>query len=93
MAELKRKEEELRSAFVVRVKEKESELKEAERELHSKFDALKKKHQDEKKRLEEEKKLLEDEMMSFRARKESILSSNVSASNLALTMSGKNKKK
>ena len=52
LAELKRKEEDLRQGFVQRVKEKESELKEAERELHSKFDALKRRNQDEKKRLE-----------------------------------------
>lgn len=93
LAELKRKEEEMRQGFVMRVKEKEAELKDAERELHSKFDALKKKHQDDKKRLEDERKRLEEEMADFAQRKTSMLSSTNSSSSLGLTLAGKNKKK
>lgn len=93
LADLKRKEEEMRQGFVMRVKEKEAELKEAERELHSKFDALKKKQQEDKKRLEEDRKRLEEEMAEFMQRKTSILGSANSASSLGLTMGGKSKKK
>ncbi|XP_055495633.1 septin-11 isoform X3 [Leucoraja erinacea] len=69
LTELQKKEEEMRQMFVMRVKEKESELKEAEKELHAKFDHLKKTHQDEKKKLEDKKKELEDEMNAFNKRK------------------------
>ncbi|XP_072921133.1 septin-11 isoform X1 [Hemitrygon akajei] len=69
LTELQKKEEEMRQMFVMRVKEKESELKEAEKELHEKFDNLKKTHQDEKKKLEDKKKDLEDEMNAFNKRK------------------------
>jgi septin 6/8/11 len=93
LAELKRKEEEMRQGFVMRVKEKEAELKESERELHSKFDALKKKQQDDKKRLEDDRKRLEEEMADFMQRKASILGSANSGSSLGLTIGGKNKKK
>ncbi|RWS07465.1 Septin-2-like protein [Dinothrombium tinctorium] len=91
LAELKRKEEEMRQSFVLRVKEKETELKEAERDLHAKFDALKKKHQEEKKRLEDERKKLEEEIAAFNLRKQSVLQ-GASNSNSSLTL-GKNKKK
>lgn len=98
MQELKRKEEEMRQGFVLRVKEKEAELKEAEKELHSKFDALKKKHQDDKKRLEDEKKKLDEEIASFNQKKATVLNvgSNQSYSSSSITSSltlGKNKKK
>lgn len=91
LAELKRKEEDLRQGFVQRVKEKESELKEAERELHSKFDALKRRNQEEKKRLEDMKRQLEEEINVFAQKKTTILTSANSAS--SLTIGGKFKKK
>uniref|UniRef100_UPI00398EFA22 septin-6 isoform X1 n=1 Tax=Pristiophorus japonicus TaxID=55135 RepID=UPI00398EFA22 len=69
LGELQKKEEEMRQMFVMRVKEKESELKEAEKELHDKFDRLKKLHQDEKKKLEDKKKSLDDEINAFKQRK------------------------
>jgi len=62
---LQKKEDEMRQMFVIRVKEKESELKEAEKELHTRFDALKKQHTDEKRKLEESRKRMEDEMNIF----------------------------
>ncbi|KAI1291707.1 Septin-2 [Halotydeus destructor] len=95
LAELKRKEEEMRQGFVLRVKEKEAELKDAERELHSKFDALKKKHQLEKQLIEDERKRLEDEMGIFGLKKSNVLSgaSSSSSSLGAMTIGGKNKKK
>jgi len=68
-AELQKKEEEMRQMFVVRVKEKETELKDAEKELHAKFDNLKKQHADEKKKLEEKKRAMEEEMNLFSRRK------------------------
>jgi septin 6/8/11 len=62
---LQKKEDEMRQMFVIRVKEKESELKEAEKELHQRFDALKKQHKTENAKYEESKKRLEDEMNLF----------------------------
>jgi len=40
LSSLQQREEEMRQKFVIRVKEKESELKEAERELHAKVNNL-----------------------------------------------------
>ncbi|CAG5133475.1 unnamed protein product [Candidula unifasciata] len=71
---LQKKEDEMRQMFVIRVKEKESELKEAEKELHNRFDALKKQHADEKQKLEESKKRLEDEMNLFAQQKAQVQS-------------------
>ncbi|XP_059820331.1 septin 10 isoform X1 [Hypanus sabinus] len=69
LGELHKKEEEMRQMFVMRVKEKESQLKEAERELQDKFEHLKKMHQDERKKLDEKKSLLDEEMSIFSKRK------------------------
>uniref|UniRef100_A0A6P7GXH7 Septin n=1 Tax=Diabrotica virgifera virgifera TaxID=50390 RepID=A0A6P7GXH7_DIAVI len=69
LQELQQKEDEMRQMFVVRVKEKESELKEAEKELHAKFDKLKKDHTEEKKKIEDSRKKLEDEIVEFNRRK------------------------
>ncbi|RWS22382.1 septin-2-like protein [Leptotrombidium deliense] len=93
LAELKRKEEEMRQGFVLRVKEKESELKDSERELHSKFDALKKKHQEDKKKLEDEFKKLEEEVATFNLKKTSVLQGASNNSSLSSLTMGKNKKK
>lgn len=70
---LQRREEEMRAAFVQRVKVKEQELKENERELHNRFDRLKRETAEEKKRLEREKALLEDEMSAFSSKKAVVL--------------------
>ena len=70
---LQRREEEMRAAFVQRVKEKEQELKESERELHNRFDRMKRDSAEEKKRLEREKFQLEEEMSSFGAKKAVVL--------------------
>jgi septin 6/8/11 len=69
IANLQKKEDEMRQMFVIRVKEKESELKEAEKELHGRFDALKRQHTDEKRKLEDNKKRLDDEMNLFAQQK------------------------
>ncbi|KAK2169766.1 hypothetical protein LSH36_7g12091 [Paralvinella palmiformis] len=69
-SELQKKEEEMKQMFVVRVKEKESELREAEKALHAKFETLKKQHAEEKKQLEEKKRALEDQINLFQKRKE-----------------------
>ncbi|CAG9864180.1 unnamed protein product [Phyllotreta striolata] len=69
LQELQHKEDEMRQMFVVRVKEKESELKDAEKELHAKFDKLKKDHTEEKKKIEDSRKKLEDEIVEFNRRK------------------------
>merc|ERR1719187_2754925 len=63
--ELQRKEEEMRQTFVLRVKEKETELKEVEKELYTKYDSLKRDHAEEKKRYEEAKKQLDDDKAEF----------------------------
>ncbi|KAJ2945080.1 hypothetical protein O0L34_g9134 [Tuta absoluta] len=70
LAELQRKEDEMRQMFVHRVKEKESELKEAEKELNAKFDKLKKDHTEEKKRLDELRKKIEDDTIELNRRKQ-----------------------
>lgn len=95
LADLKRREEEKRQNFVLKVKEKEAKLKEAERELHAKFEAHKKSTQEEKRRLEEDKRQLEEEIAQFSLRKTSLLSSaSGSGSNLsALTLGAKSSKK
>ncbi|XP_032878539.1 septin-11-like isoform X1 [Amblyraja radiata] len=69
LGELHRKEEEMRQMFVMRVKEKETQLKEAEKELQDKFEQLKKMHQDERKKLDEKKSHLDEEMSIFNKRK------------------------
>lgn len=86
LAELQAKEDEVRQMFVVRVKEKESELKESEKELHAKFEKLKKDHAEEKRKLEEARKKLEEEFVEFNRRKTQFSSGHT------LTL-GKNKKK
>ncbi|XP_013390378.1 septin-11 isoform X1 [Lingula anatina] len=95
VATLQKKEEEMRQMFVVRVKEKESELKESEKELHAKFDSLKKQHADEKKKLEEKKKAMDDEYNLFQKRKAATIASQQAAQQAAqaATLSGKGKKK
>ncbi|CRK98838.1 CLUMA_CG012115, isoform A [Clunio marinus] len=86
VAELQAKEDEVRQMFVVRVKEKESELKESEKELHAKFEKLKKDHAEDKRKLEEARKKLEEEFVEFNRRKSQLATSHT------LTL-GKNKKK
>lgn len=90
LLELQHKEDEMRQMFVVRVKEKESELKEAEKELHAKFDKLKKDHTEEKKKIEDSRKKLEDEVVEFNRRKSQY--QQMSQSHHTLTL-GKSKKK
>ncbi|XP_011439178.1 septin-11-like isoform X1 [Crassostrea angulata] len=69
LADLQRKEDEMRQTFVIRVKEKEAQLKETEKELHDRFDALKKKHAEEKKKIEDNKTRYEADMQAFQQRK------------------------
>ncbi|XP_054721526.1 septin-2-like [Uloborus diversus] len=92
LQELQRKEEEMRQMFVVRVKEKESELKDAEKELHSKFDALKKQHAEEKKKLEEDRKKLDEDINNLNKRKVNVQQAQTQAPFQSLTL-GKSKKK
>ncbi|MCL4118257.1 UNVERIFIED_CONTAM: hypothetical protein GTU68_050626 [Idotea baltica] len=87
--ELQRKEDEMRQTFVLRVKEKETDLKEVEKELYTKYDHLKREHSDEKKRYEELKKLLEEEKAELQKRKQQVSSQHLSHT---LTL-GKSKKK
>ncbi|XP_050692224.1 septin-2-like isoform X1 [Eriocheir sinensis] len=88
--ELQRKEDEMRQTFVLRVKEKETELKEVEKDLFTKYDALKREHVEEKKRYEELKKRLDDEKAEFQKRKHQVSTQQLSSHTLTL---GKNKKK
>ncbi|EEC07992.1 septin, putative, partial [Ixodes scapularis] len=90
LAELQRKEDEMRQMFVVRVKDKEAELKEAEKELHAKFDALKKQHAEEKRKLEEDRKRLEDDMRRLAEKKAMVQQMQTHSHTLTL---GKSKKK
>merc|ERR1711972_804223 len=66
---LQQKEEEMRQKFVIRVKEKESELKEAERELNARFDDMKISISDEKKQVGEQRRLLDEQIADFHRRK------------------------
>jgi len=66
---LQQKEEEMRQKFVIRVKEKESELKEAERELNARFDDMKISISDEKKQVDEQRRLLDEQIADFHRRK------------------------
>jgi len=68
-AELQRKEEEMRQSFVLRVKDKETELKEVEKELYTKYDRLKREHGEEKRRYEEQKKRVDEERAELARRK------------------------
>ncbi|KAK3610134.1 hypothetical protein CHS0354_039915 [Potamilus streckersoni] len=86
LAELQKKEDEMRQTFVIRVKEKEAELKESEKELHARFDALKKQHTEEKKKIEERKKKLDDDINLFQQQK-------AQSQNQASTLPGGKKKK
>ncbi|KAK7081138.1 Septin-6 [Halocaridina rubra] len=88
--ELQRKEDEMRQTFVLRVKEKETELKEVEKELYTKYDQLKRDHAEEKKNYEELKKRLEEEKTEFQKRKQQVATQQLSHHTLTL---GKKMKK
>jgi len=70
-AEIQKREDEIKEAFVTKVKQKESELKESEKELHEKFVLLKKQHAEQKERLEEKKRQFDDEKKNFQMRRSS----------------------
>ncbi|KAK8732156.1 hypothetical protein OTU49_007212 [Cherax quadricarinatus] len=88
--ELQRKEDEMRQTFVLRVKEKETELKEVEKELYTKYDTLKREHAEEKKRYEDLKKRLDEEKAEFQKRKHQVATQQLTSHTLTL---GKTKKK
>jgi len=69
LAELQKKEEEMRQMFVVRVKEKEAELKDAEKDLHAKYEQVKKQNADEKKKIDDARRQLEEDISLFQKRK------------------------
>jgi len=87
-ADLQRKEDEMRQSFVLRVKDKETELKEVEKELYTKYDQLKRDHTEEKKRYEEMKKRLEEDRSELGRRK----AANPTSHHHTLTL-GKRQKK
>lgn len=91
---LQKREEEMRAAFVQRVKEKEQELKENERELHNRFDRMKRDSADVKKKLESEKGQLDDEMAAFATKKAAVLgNSTLMHGVMSGKMTDKSKKK
>merc|ERR1712111_130210 len=69
LTSLQQKEEEMRQKFVIRVKEKESELKDAEKELNARFDDMKIGISEEKKQVDEQRRILEDQIADFQRRK------------------------
>lgn len=87
-ADIQKKEDEIKEAFVAKVKAKEAELKDAERELHDKFTMLKKQHSEQKERVEDKKRLVEDEMKEFQRRKFALETSKTSSIG---TLKGKKK--
>lgn len=68
-AEMQRKEDEVKEAFVAKVKSKETELKEAEKELHDKFHMLKRQHAEQKDKVEDKRRIFEEEIKEFQRRK------------------------
>ncbi|XP_076044070.1 septin-2-like [Oratosquilla oratoria] len=88
---LQRKEDEMRQTFVLRVKEKETELKEVEKQLYTKYDQLKRDHAEEKKRYEDRKKVLDEEKAEFQKRRTQISQQHLS-SHHTLTLGKKQKK-
>ncbi|XP_046852201.1 septin-8-A-like [Xenia sp. Carnegie-2017] len=69
MGELQKREDEMRSNFIKKVKEKEAELKQEEQELYAKFEQLKKVQADEKKSLQQKQQQLDEEVNLFEQRK------------------------
>merc|ERR1712029_805627 len=69
LTSLQQKEEEMRQKFVIRVKEKESELKDAEKELNARFDDMKIGISEEKKQVDEQRRILEDQIADFQRKK------------------------
>lgn len=92
LQELRKKTDEMKQSFVVRIKEKEVVLKDTENEIHKRFEAIKKKNQEEKRRLEDERRQLDDEISNFQVRKNQVLST-VSTLQQGVTLQGKQKKK
>lgn len=90
---LQRREEEMRAAFVQRVKEKEFELKESERELHNRFDRMKRESAEEKRRLDMQKNILDEEMAVFSTRKAAVLGSTTLMHGMSGKLVDKSKKK
>jgi septin 6/8/11 len=68
-AEIQNREDEIKEAFIVKVKAKETELKEIERNLHDRHLLAKQKNAEKKDRLEEKKRILDVEMKEFQQRK------------------------
>ncbi|TRY73053.1 hypothetical protein TCAL_11749 [Tigriopus californicus] len=93
LTSLQAKEDEMRQKFVMRVKEKESELKEAERELHSKFDDMKINVSEEKKRVEDQRRILEDNIADFHRRKAQYEAEKANSGHHTLTLGKLGKKK
>merc|ERR1712045_295683 len=89
---LQQKEEEMRQKFVIRVKEKESELKEAERELHARFDEMKISVSEEKKMVEEQRRQLEEQIADFQRRKTQYETDKMSSGHHTLTLGKLGKK-
>lgn len=65
LAELSRKEDEMRQTFVQKVKEKEAQLKTAEQQLNTKFEKLRQIHLDEQNQLRTEYEQLESERAAW----------------------------
>merc|ERR1712029_53029 len=93
LTSLQQKEEEMRQKFVIRVKEKESELKEAEKELHARFDEMKISVSEEKKSVEDQRRTLEDQIADFQRRKAQYEAEKMNTGHHTLTLGKLGKKK
>lgn len=69
MGELQKREDEMRSSFIKKVKNKEAELKQEEQELYAKFEHLKKVQAEEKKNIQTKQQQLDEEINLFEQRK------------------------
>ena len=69
MGQLQKREDEMRSSFIKKVKNKEAELKQEEQELYAKFEHLKKVQAEEKKTMTQNQQQLDEEINVFEQRK------------------------
>ncbi|CAF3794628.1 unnamed protein product [Rotaria sp. Silwood1] len=67
--ELEKREQQLKEAFIQKVKDKEIDLKEAEKQINEQLTNIKKQYKDQKDKCDEKWRILEQEMNLFEQRK------------------------
>ncbi|CAF3465468.1 unnamed protein product, partial [Rotaria sp. Silwood2] len=69
LLQLEKREQQLKEAFIQKVKDKEIELKEAEKQINEQLTNIKKQYKDQKDKCDEKWRILEQEMNIFEQRK------------------------